>query len=413
MQVLRKLTERVAPLFEEGRRLEKFHPLYEALDSILFSVGNVTRAAAHVRDGLDLKRMMMVVVVALIPCVFMAMYNTGFQAAWAASQGVELLPGWHASVFGWLGLELATTDFFACMVFGALHYIPVLVVVFVAGGAVEVLFSVLRKHEINEGFLVTGMLLPLILPPTIPLWQAGLGTAFGVLFGKEIFGGTGMNFLNPALVGRAFLFFAYPAQLSGEAPWIAADFLGVDGFSGATLLAQSAADAGALESASWSRAFLGLIPGSMGETSALACLLGALVLILTRVGSWRTMAGVTLGTLALTLLFNWAGSPTNPMFAVPFHWHIVLGGWAFGAVFMATDPVSSAFTNSGKWAYGFGIGALVVLIRVVNPAYPEGMMLAILFMNMFAPLLDHFVIRANVKRRLARAASAGGNRNAA
>ena len=402
MKLLRNLTERVAPLFEKDGRLEKFHPLYEGLDSFLFSVGSVTRAAAHVRDGLDLKRMMMVVVVALIPCVFMAMYNTGYQAAWAVSQGAGLLPDWHATVFGWLGLELTPTSFLACIVFGALHYLPVLIVVFASGGAVEVLFSVLRKHEINEGFLVTGMLLPLILPPTIPLWQAGLGTAFGVLFGKEVFGGTGMNFLNPALVGRAFLFFAYPAQLSGEAPWIAADFLGVDGFTGATLLAQSAADTGALVGASWSRAFLGLVPGSMGETSALACLLGAALLILTRVGSWRTMAGVTLGTLTLALLLNWAGSATNPMFAVPFHWHIVLGGWAFGAVFMATDPVSSAFTNRGKWAYGFGIGALVILIRVVNPAYPEGMMLAILFMNMFAPMIDHFFVQANVKRREAR-----------
>jgi Na+-transporting NADH:ubiquinone oxidoreductase subunit B len=406
MKLVRKTLDRIAPHFESGGRFERLHPLYEGLDSFLFKVDHVTRGAAHVRDGLDLKRMMMVVVVALIPCVYMAMYNTGHQAALAVSQGAELLPSWQASIFdGVLGLTLDPGDVLGCILFGALHYLPVLVVVFAAGGAVEVLFSVVRKHEVNEGFLVTGMLLPLILPPTIPLWQAGLGTVFGVLFGKEVFGGTGMNFLNPALVGRAFLFFAYPAQLSGEGPWIAADFLGVDGFTGATILAQAAAEPGALEGASWSQAFLGLVPGSMGETSALACLLGAALLILTRVGSWRTMAGVTIGTLVFSLLLNWAGSETNPMFAMPFHWHVVLGGWAFGAIFMATDPVSSAFTERGKWAYGFGIGALVVLIRVVNPAYPEGMMLAILFMNMFAPLIDYVVIRANVRRRLARDAA--------
>ncbi len=405
MRALRNAFDRLAPLFEEGGRLEKLHPLYEGIDSFAFKVGDVTRSASHVRDGLDLKRMMMVVVVALVPCVLMAMYNTGYQAALAVAAGADLLPTWHATVFRWLGLTLEPASWFACSVFGALHYVPVLVVVFAAGGTVEVVFSVLRKHEINEGFLVTGMLLPLTLPPTIPLWQAAIGTMFGVLFGKEVFGGTGMNFLNPALVGRAFLFFAYPAQLSGTAPWIAADFVGVDGFTGATLLAQAAAESGALAGASWSDAFLGFVPGSMGETSTLACLLGAVLLILTRVGSWRTMLGVALGTLAVSLLLNQAGSDTNPMFAVPFHWHVALGGWAFGAVFMATDPVSSAFTDRGKWFYGFGIGALVVLIRVVNPAYPEGMMLAILFMNMFAPLIDYVVIRANVQRRLARDAA--------
>jgi Na+-transporting NADH:ubiquinone oxidoreductase subunit B len=246
------------------------------------------------------------------------------------------------------------------------------------------------------------MLIPLTLPPTIPLWQVGLGTAFGVIFAKEVFGGTGMNFLNPALVARAFLFFAYPADISGDAPWIAANFLDVDSFTGATLLAQVASGTDALAHASWSHAFLGWTPGSMGETSALACLLGAGLLILTRVGSWRTMLGVTLGTFGMASLLNVVGSDTNAMFAVPFHWHIVLGGWALGMVYMATDPVSSSFTDGGRWLYGLGIGTLAVLIRVVNPAYPEGMMLAILFMNMFAPLIDYFAIQRNVRRRLAR-----------
>ena len=226
-------------------------------------------------------------------------------------------------------------------------------------------------------------------------------SGYSLHVGKEVFGGTGMNFLNPALVGRAFLFFAYPAWMSGDAPWIAADFISVDSFSGATWLAQAAISSGALEQANWWRCFFGLIPGSMGETSTFACLLGAALLLITRIGSWRTMAGVTLGTLCMSLLLNLAGSTTNPFFEVPFYWHVVLGGWAFGMVFMATDPVSSAFTARGKWWYGIGIGVLAILIRVVNPAYPEGMMLSILFMNMFAPLIDHFVVRANIKRRAA------------
>jgi Na+-transporting NADH:ubiquinone oxidoreductase subunit B len=285
------------------------------------------------------------------------------------------------------------------MIHGALYYLPVLVTTMAAGGLVEAISAIIRRHEINEGFLVSGMLFPLVLPPTIPLWMVFLGISFGIIFGKEVFGGTGMNFLNPALVGRAFLFFAYPAFMSGDAPWIAADFSGVDSFTGATWLAQAAVTHGVLEGASWWEAFVGRIPGSMGETSTLCCLLGAGVLILTRIGSWRTMTGVTVGTVGMALILNGAGSESNPLFAVPFYWHFVLGGWAFGMVFMATDPVSSAFTNRGKWAYGIGIGVLCVLIRVVNPAYPEGMMLSILFMNMFAPLIDHFVVQANIRRR--------------
>jgi Na+-transporting NADH:ubiquinone oxidoreductase subunit B len=283
-----------------------------------------------------------------------------------------------------------------------LYFLPLLIVTAAVGGNIEALTAILRKHEINEGFLVTMFLFPLSLPATMPLWQAGMGIAFAVLFGKEVFGGTGMNFLNPALTGRAFLFFAYPAQISGNI-WVAADFTDADGVSGATWLGEAAARSDALAQVDWWDAFWGFIPGSLGETSTFACLLGAALLIATRIGSWRTMLGVTIGTVACSLLLNQFSSMSeNPMLAMPFYWHMVLGGWAFGMVFMATDPVSSAFTLKGQLAYGFGIGVLVVLIRCVNPAYPEGMMLAILFMNMFAPLADHFVVQGNIKRRLAR-----------
>jgi Na+-transporting NADH:ubiquinone oxidoreductase subunit B len=271
--------------------------------------------------------------------------------------------------------------------------------VYAVGGAVEALFSVVRGHEMNEGFLVTGMLIPLILPPAIPYWQVVLGTVFGVVVGKEIFGGTGMNFLNPALVTRAFLFFAYPAQISGNV-WVAAQ--PADATSGATWLASYAEGSGHLPGLTFMDAFLGLIPGSMGETSTLACLLGAALLLFTRIAAWQTMLGVTVGTALTGLGLNALSSATNPMLGLPFYWHFVLGGWAFGTVFMATDPVSSAITPKGKLVYGFLIGVLCVLIRSVNPAYPEGMMLAILFMNMFAPLIDHYFVQANKRRREAR-----------
>lgn len=403
--MLRKQLDKLAPLFEKGGKFEKLYPIYEATDTILFTPGEVTRTASHVRDGLDQKRLMFTVVIALLPCMLMAMYNTGFQAHLAISEGAKPLDDWQTSLFLALGLPANDpTHWLANVIHGALYFLPVYIVTMAIGGHVEVAFAVIRKHEISEGFLVTGALLPLTLPPTIPLWQVALGISFGVIFAKEVFGGVGMNFLNPALTARAFLFFAYPAAMSGDQPWIAADFIGVDGFTGATWLAQAAAESGALSNADWWNAFIGLVPGSMGETSALACLLGAVLLIVTGVGSWRTMLGVTAGTFAMSVLLNSVGSETNPMFQVPFEWHLVLGGWAFGTVFMATDPVSSAFTDVGKLLYGLGIGVMVVLVRVVNPAYPEGMMLAILFMNMFAPLIDHFVVQANIKRRLARAA---------
>jgi Na+-transporting NADH:ubiquinone oxidoreductase subunit B len=333
----------------------------------------------------------------------MAIYNTGYQALLAMSQGAVALDTWRASLFEAIGLPYDPANPIACAFFGALHYVPVVAATMLTGGIVEPLVAMIRKHEINEGFLVTGMLIPLTLPPTIPIWMVVIGTTFGIVFAKEIFGGTGMNFLNPALTARAFLFFSYPAAMSGEAPWIAADFSKVDSFSGATLLSQAAATgSAALAKASWMDSFLGFEPGSMGETSALACLLGAFVLVWTGIGSWRTMVGVVAGTTVMAVFLNVVGSETNPMFAVPWYWHAVMGGWAFGLVYMATDPVSSAFTNPGKLVYGAMIGVFVVLIRVVNPAYPEGMMLAILFMNMVAPLIDHFVVQANVRRREAR-----------
>ena len=404
MQFLRNLLDKAEKPFHKGGKLEKFYPLYEATDTFLYSPPDVTKASSHVRDAIDLKRMMITVVIALIPCVLFAMYNTGLQANAAIAQGALALANWQTSLYQALGFGFDPNSVLACMIHGAIYFLPVYAVTMLVGGHAEVIFAIARKHEINEGFLVTGLLFPLTLPPTIPLWQVALGILFGVIIGKEVFGGTGMNVLNPALVARAFLFFAYPGQISGDQPWIAANMapLIADGISGATALAQAAVDTPAMMSTwSWWDAFIGTIPGSMGETSTLCCLIGAAILIITRVGSWRTMLGTTLGTLAMAALLNAVGSETNSMFSLPPIWHFVLGGWAFGMVFMATDPVSSAFTAWGKLLYGFGIGVLVVLVRVINPAYPEGMMLAILFMNMFAPLIDYFIVNANIKRRSA------------
>jgi Na+-transporting NADH:ubiquinone oxidoreductase subunit B len=402
MSRLRGALDRIAPHFEEGGRLERLHPVWEAFDTLLYTPGQVTRTGSHVRDALDYKRMMTIVVVALLPCFAMAFFNTGYQASLAIQAGAAPLGDWQNRLFQGLGGRYDPASLLGCALLGALYVLPVYAVAMAAGIGIELVFAVVRRHEVSEGFFVTGALIPLIVPPTIPLWQVALATVVGLVFSKEVFGGTGMNFMNPALVVRAILFFAYPADISGDAPWVAADFLEVDGFTGATLLAQAAAVPGALEGASGWRAFLGLVPGSMGETSTLACLLGAGLLIATGVGSWRTMAGVVVGTVLLSALLNQAGSATNPMFGVPFWWHMVLGGWALGTVYMATDPVSSSYTEGGRWLYGIGIGALCVLIRCVNPAYPEGMMLAILFMNMFAPLIDHYAIRRNIARRLAR-----------
>lgn len=404
MGTLRKLLDRQEKLFAKGRRLEKLYPVHEALDAFLYTPGKVTTGASHIRDALDLKRMMFTVVVALIPCIFMAIYNTGYQANLALADGYHAVSGWRAGIIQTLGIGFSPDSFLACIAHGALVFFPVALVTFVVGGSCEALFAVIRKHEINEGFLVTGALIPLILPPTVPLVDVALGTAFGVVVGKEIFGGTGMNVLNPALTARAFLFFAYPHQFSGDFIWVA----DAEGFSGATWLAKLAVDGkeALVGGITWMDAFLGFIPGSMGETSTLACLLGAAILLMTRVASWRTLLGVFGGSTATILLFNLlAPYVDNPLFDLPVYWHFVLGGWAFGTVFMATDPVSSAYTNTGKYYYGLGIGILSMLIRVVNPAFPEGIMLAILFMNVFASLIDHFVIRSNIKRRAMRHAA--------
>lgn len=403
MKSLLQLTERIGKRFEKGQPLEKLYPAYEAGDTFLFTPPTVTRADAHVRDGLDLKRMMITVVIALIPAMFMAMYNTGLQIHRTVEAGGTMLSNWQTTVFQWTGLAASSDSFIACLTHGALYFLPVLIVTFAVGGLVEVGFCILRGHEVSEGLLVTGMLIPLTMPATVPYWQLALGVAFGVGIGKEIFGGTGMNFLNPALTTRAFLFFAYPAQLSGEV-WVAAER--PDGMSGATWLASYAEGSGHLAGATWWDAFIGTIPGSMGETSALACLLGAALLLWTRIGAWQTMVGVVAGTALTALGLNAIGSESTPMVNLPWYYHFVIGGFAFGTVFMATDPVSSAFTPRGKLIYGAMIGVLLVLIRCVNPAYPEGIMLAILFMNMFAPLIDHYVIAANKRRREARYARA-------
>ncbi len=399
---LRRFLDKQAHHFEEGGKLAKFHPAFEAIDTILYTPGLVTRGGTHVRDALDLKRMMILVVVALTPAWVFGIYNTGLQAHLAIGAGAQPLDAWQESLYAVLGLGYDPGSLVACFVHGLAYFLPLYVVTLAVGGFWEGLFSVVRRHPVSEGFLVTSALIPAIVPATLPLWQLVLAVSFGVVIGKEIFGGVGMNFLNPALVARAFLFFAYPAEISGERPWITADFANVDGFSGATWLARAAEDSTALGGLEWMDAFIGFIPGSFCETSTLACLIGALILIGTGIGSWRTMLGATIGTAAMALALNAIGSDTNPMFAMSAEWHFVLGGWAFGAVFMATDPVSSPFTDKGKLVYGFFIGVLCVLVRCVNPAYPEGMMLAILFMNMFAPLIDHVLVQGHIKRRRAR-----------
>jgi Na+-transporting NADH:ubiquinone oxidoreductase subunit B len=397
MKFLRDILDKVEPHFTKGGKLEKFYPLYEAGDTFLYSPDYVTKGNTHVRDGIDLKRTMITVAMALGPVVLMALYNTGYQANLALSQSGAVAQGWRAAVIDTLGLGFDPANIIHNFFHGLLWFLPVFLVTQIAGGFWEVMFATVRKHEVNEGFLVTGLLFPLILPPTIPLWQVAVGISFGVVIGKEIFGGTGKNIFNPALTARAFLFFAYPAQISGDAVWVA-----LDGYSAATPLAQAAAGGMQAIGWSWNDAFLGFIPGSMGEVSTLACLLGAGWLITNGIGSWRIMLSMVLGMVAMTLVFNAIGSDTNPMFALTPQWHFVLGGFAFACVFMATDPVSAAMTDTGRWIYGFLIGAMGVMIRVVNPAYPEGWMLAILFMNGMAPLIDYFVVEANVKRREAR-----------
>ena len=396
---LKDTLERIEPQFEKGGKYEKWYALYEAVATILYTPGTVTQSRTHVRDRIDLKRIMILVWMMTFPAMFWGMYNVGNQAAMALAEGYQLADVWQVGLFQLLGGELgADAGWGAKMWYGACWYLPIYAVTFIVGGFWEVLFASIRKHEVNEGFFVTSVLFSLILPATTPLWQVALGITFGVVIGKEIFGGTGRNFLNPALTGRAFLYFAYPASMSGDSIWTA-----VDGFSGATNLGAAALgnlDYGNTEL--WWDAFLGNIQGSVGEVSTLMILIGGLALIYFRIASWRIVSGVFVGMVLFSGLLNMIGSDSNPMFAMPWYWHLVLGGFAFAMMFMATDPVSASFTNKGKFAYGLLIGFMTVMIRVINPAFPEGIMLAILFANVFAPLFDYFVAQANIKRRLAR-----------
>jgi Na+-transporting NADH:ubiquinone oxidoreductase subunit B len=518
MKFVRDLLDKMAPQFMEGGKQERLYPLYEAQDTFLFTPGEVAHGGTHVRDAIDLKRLMITVVVAMVPCIFMAMYNTGYQAnkiiqraadpmtydangdsrvtqaelpervladyeapkdsrpsirslfvvmdtnsdgyldenesRRAVDEGVLVpavverdwtMAGVRYKLMDLVGVKYDQAGTFSgnfyrtpvlllfCLIHGALYFLPVYIVTMAAGGTCEAIFSIIRRHEINEGFLVSGMLFPLTLPPTIPLWQVAVGIIFGIVIGKEIFGGTGRNFLNPALTARAFLYFAYPAQISGSKVWAA-----VDGYSGATALgslANARVDSALVETASSSEIreaarsqvteaitqlpvsfdgatvisephtyldfFWGNIHGSMGETSTFCCLLGALILIATGIGSWRIMAGCVIGLVGLSALI-WGVGGEEPIFNVAPQWHLVIGGFAFGTVFMATDPVSAAMTNNGRWIYGILIGAVTVMVRVINPAFPEGIMLAILFGNVCAPVIDYWVVSQNIKRRLAR-----------
>lgn len=397
MKFLLDRLEKDAHLFEKGGKFEKLYPLWEAQDTFLFTPPDVTKGTTHIRDGIDLKRVMITVVLALIPCLLFGIYNAG--------NNYNLINEGH------------TPGLLSNMWFGSLIVLPIIITSYVVGGLCEVMFSIVRKHEINEGFLVTGMLFPLTLAPTTPLWLVALGIAFGVIIGKEIFGGTGFNILNPALTARAFIFFAYPAYIVGDKVWAVSD---VDGWTGATPLGlamtadkdgQAMLAAGSTPRETilglfgggghdFSSMFIGLEYGSIGETSVVAVLIGLIILLVTGIASWRIMLGGALGLAATAALMNMFSTPDlTPAMAIPWHYHFVLGSFMFGIVFMATDPVSAAATDKGKWIYGFLIGAITVIIRVANPAYPEGVMLAILFMNVMAPLIDHFVVESHIKQR--------------
>lgn len=398
---LRNFFDRIEPNFTKGGKYEKLFPIYEMVESFIYTPKTVTTVAPHARSYVDMKRIMTYVVIATIPCILWGMWNTGYQANSAiAMLGAEAATGWRIAILQALGISLDAANPLANVAHGFLYFLPIYLTTLVVGGIWEVLFATVRGHEVNEGFLVTSMLYTLILPASTPLWQVGLGISFGVVIGKEVFGGTGKNFLNPALVGRAFLYFAYPAYMSGDSVWTP-----VDGFSGATALAVSASDGYqqlAANGITWMDAFYGTIQGSFGETSTLACLIGLAFLLMTKIANWRLIVGCLAGMIGFSLLLNVIGSDSNPMFAMPWYWHLVLGGYAFGLAFMVTEPVSASHTNTGRYIYGALIGVMVVLIRVINPAFPEGMMLAILFGNVFAPLIDYFVVQANIKRRARR-----------
>lgn len=399
MKFLKNIVERLEPQFEKGGKLEKWWPLFDGFATFLFVPGHATHKGSHIRDSIDLKRTMVMVILALVPCLLFGIWNTGHQYYAALGQFPALGDG-----------------FIDKILFGAWRVLPMVVVSYAVGLGVEFLFCIIKRHSIQEGFLVSGMLIPLCMPVDVPLWMVAIATIFAVVIGKEVFGGTGMNILNPALTARAFLFFAYPTQMSGNTVWVAdsaAIRSQVDGFTGATALGDLATTVGVDKSTeavggvmaqfgadgvySMSNAFFGFIPGSIGETSALACLLGAALLIFTGIGSWKIMLSMFIGGLSMGWIFNLAGS--NAFMDVnPLH-QLLIGGFMFGMVFMATDPVSAAQTETGKWIYGFFAGFLGIMIRVFNPAYPEGIMMAILFMNVMAPLIDHYVLQANIKRR--------------
>lgn len=397
---LRRVLDNMEPHFHKGGRFEKWYALYEAVDTIFYKPADVTKTTSHVRDGIDLKRIMITVWLCTFPAMFFGMYNIGFQAnTILADMGQTGLDGWRGAFLA-MFTSHSPASLWDNFLLGAAYFVPIYATVFIVGGFWEVLFAMKRGHEVNEGFFVTSVLFALTCPPDLPLWQAALGISFGVVIGKEVFGGTGKNFLNPALVGRAFLFFAYPAEMSGDGVWTV-----VDGYSGATPLSIAAQQGMSAVSGhlSWFDAFLGFEHGSIGETSALALAIGGVVLLAMGIASTRIVLGVIVGTVLTTLFYNWLGAGSdNPMYGVPFWWHFVMGGYALGLFFMATDPVSASMTNTGKWWFGALIGFMVITIRVVNPAFPEGMMLAILFANMFAPTIDYFVVQSNIKRRLAR-----------
>lgn len=396
--MLRKILDKYEPDFSEGGKWEKMYALYEALDTLVFKPSDVTKNSSHVRDNLDLKRVMITVWLATFPAMFFGMWNVGFQAnSIMAEMGMLSQEGLRGIFIGALA-GYDATSIWDNLIHGAAYFLPIYLTTFAVGIFWEVLFASIRGHEVNEGAFVTTILFALSCPPDLPLWMVAFGISFGIVIGKEVFGGTGKNFLNPALTGRAFLYFAYPAYMSGDAVWTA-----VDGYTGATMLS-AAANGGVAameQSVTWLQSFVGTIHGSIGETSTLAILMGGALLVTTRIASWRIIVGILLGSGLLATLFNSIES-SNPMFELPFYWHWVIGGFAFGAIFMATDPVSAAMTNNGKFWYGILIGVMVILIRVVNPAFPEGMMLAILFANLFAPLIDHFVVKRNIGRRVAR-----------
>ncbi|MCB2208117.1 MAG: NADH:ubiquinone reductase (Na(+)-transporting) subunit B [Bacteroidetes bacterium] len=375
MKALRNFLDNQKPHFKEGGKFEKLHSMFDAVETLLFVPDTVTRKGSHIRDAIDMKRTMIVVFIALLPALFFGMWNIGNLHYLSAGESSTL---WNNIWYGFLKM------------------LPILIVSYGVGLGLEIIFAQIRHHEVNEGFFVSGLLIPMIVPPEIPLWQLAIAVAFAVIFGKEVFGGTGMNIVNPALLARAFLFFAYPGDISGDKVWIADK---ADAFSGATPLGNALV--GKFENLpSVYDMFMGFIPGSNGETSTLFILIGAVILLATGIGNWRIMFTVFAGGYIMGLLFNLWGE--NAYMDLPAHYHMIMGGFAFGAVFMATDPVTATQTKKGMYIYGFLIGMIAILIRVFNPAYPEGMMLAILLMNVFAPLIDHYVIEGNIKKRLKR-----------